>query len=189
MKKPQLKATSLRTVMVIFITLIVVILVGGFYFAQSWLNNRAANSNINSPGPTTITSSPTSLNQPNNESPGQTAASSKAAKVVASKQDYQTKIQQDLNRYASSTGLKIKDYGSTQPPNTNVTTTLVNGVQSSFVKVTIENPISYINLIKFIKAIETNLPKMKLTGINLSQPSDTGDTVNVAPLTIELYTR
>lgn len=180
MKKPHLKATSLRTVMVIFITLIVVILVGGFYFAQSWFNNRASNSSINSP---------TSLNQPNNGSPSQTVASSKAAEVVASKQDYQTKIQQDLNRYASSTGIKIKDYGPTQPPNTNVAATLINGVQTSFVKVTIENPVSYINLLKFIKAIETNLPKMKLTGINLSQPSDTGDTVNVAPLTLELYTR
>lgn len=189
MKKHQIKASLLRTLMLFVIFLIVGLLAGGFYYAQGWLGDFAASSNINSPQQTTNTLNPTDLIQLKNEISSQQITVSKAAGIVTSKQGYNSKIQKDLNKYASIIGITIKNYGSVQPPTVGETTPLfTNGVQASFVKITLENPVSYTNLIKFMKAIETNLPKMKLTGINLSR-AGSGDSVTVDPLIIEVYTR
>jgi len=186
MKKFHFKATTLSIAMTIILLVLGGLIIGGFYYAQDWLRGLSGNSTQSATSVVTDTTIP---NQPQNNTTAQDTVSIKSATLVSSKSDYQTKIQQDLNKYASETGVKIKDYGTTSAPQNNTTIQLINGVEANYVKVTLENPVTFTNLIKFIKAIETNIPKMKITGINISRSNNSSDLVKVDPITIEVYTR
>lgn len=189
MKKLQIKATSLKTTMLVVIFALAVVLVGGFYYAQVWLSDFANSSNVDSTKLTTSTLTPNELTQLTNELFIQKVASNKALNILASSQDYKSKIQQDLNKYASDVGVKITQYDPAPSLTSKPDATMIPGVQSNFVKITLENPVDYTSLIKFIKAIESNLPKMKLTGINITRSDNSDTSVNVDPITIEVYTR
>lgn len=188
MKKTQLKPTSLRTMMLTVLFLIIVILIGGFYFVQSWLNDLAISSNTsNSSQTTSATDSP--IKQLESDISNQKVANDKAIGMTVSKQNYLSNIQQDLNKYASDTGVTISESKASDIPATTTNMPLINGVQSNYVSVALKNPTPYADLIKFIKAIETNIPKMKLMSINISRAGDSGDNVNVEPFIIEVYTK
>lgn len=185
MKNFHFKATTLSIAMTIILLLLGGLIIGGFYYAQDWLREQSGVSTQSTTGNTsTIIPS-----QSQNNTTGQDVVSIKSTTLVSSKSDYQTKIQQDLNKYASETGVKIKDYGTTSAPQDNTSIQLINGVEANYVKVTLENPVTFTNLIKFIKAIETNIPKMKITGINISRSNNSNDLVKIDPITIEVYTR
>lgn len=179
MKKAQLKATSLRTMMLFVLLMIATLLIGGFYYAQILISDYEISSNHLG----------SVQNSDENVTPDQTAASSKAAALIVSGQNYQNLIQHDLNKYASDTDVIISEYKKTSSPAVTMSLPLVGGVQSSFLSVTIENPTSYSNLLKFIKAIEANVPKMKLMNLSLTRDGDSGASVNVEPLIIEVYTK
>ncbi len=188
MKSFHIKATTLSATMTIILLLLGGLIIGGFYYAQGWLSGFATSKNDSSQS-TTVTTNAIIPGQSQNNTTNQDAVSLKSTALVSSKSDYQTKIQQDLNKYASETGVTIKDFGTTTAPQNNTSAPLINGVEANYVKITLESPVTYTNLIKFIKAIETNTPKMKITGINLSRSNNSGDLVKVDPITIEVYTR
>lgn len=189
MKKLQIKATSLKTTMLVVIFALAVVLVGGFYYAQVWLSDFANSSNVDSSKPKAGALSPAELTQLNSELSSQKPTSIKANKILASLADYKTKIQQDLSIYATNTGVKVTQYDPAPSLTSKPDVAMIPGVQSNFVKITLENPVDYTSLIKFIKAIESNLPKMKLTGINITRSDSSDTSVNVDPITIEVYTR
>ena len=186
MKDSGTKATSLRKILIVIFVLLVLLLVGGFYYAQDYLNKYIGNSiTINS----TITSATNGeeAEQLQEDISNQKVATDKALKITLSSQNYQSQITQDLNKYATTNGISITEIASTQNPITN--NSPINGVQSNFIRLTIANPISYDSFIKFLKAIETNLPKMKLTGISIKPQENTNNYINVEPLIIEVYTK
>ncbi len=189
MKKLQIRATSLKTTMLVVIFALVVILVGGFYYAQVWLSDFVNSSNVDSTKLTTNTLTTNELTQLTDELFSQKVASNKALNMLASSQDYKFKIQQDLNKYASDTGIEITQYDPAPSLTSKPDTTIIPGVQSNFVKITLANPVAITNLIKFIIAIESNLPKMKLTGINITRSDNSDASVSIDPITIEVYTR
>lgn len=190
MKKSKMKPSILKTMMIVVITMIIVLLVGGFYFAQIWLSDMSISLNTTSSSnqATTQTNSQ-STSQLQNDVASQKNASDKAANMVVSQQKYLDQIKNDLNKYASDTGLTISDYKAATSPETSPLTTPITGIQPNYVSVSLKKPVVYTNLIKFMKAIETNVPKMKLTGINITNTTEPGASVNVEPLIIEVYTR
>jgi hypothetical protein len=64
----------------------------------------------------------------------------------------------------------------------------IAGVKTQFVSVTLGNPVEFTKLLEFIQAIETNVPKMKLTGISMDSSSGQSGSVSVKPIIIEVYT-
>jgi len=190
MKKPQLNASSIRTLLIIILIIIGVFIVGGFYYAVGWLDKYAANIYTDLPPSSSTEISPKELGLLQTELYEQRVVIDKAASITASRKDYSSKIQQDINRYAGATGIKVTEFGPAKAPATQSTATpLVSGIQASYISITIQNPVAYTNLMKFIKAIETNLPKMRLTGINLGRVENPKGYVNVEPIIIEIYLR
>lgn len=192
MRKLQMKATFMYKIMIILIFLIAGLYIGGFYFAQSWLHDIAVGPKINNSKLTTdnvkpedLTNLKTILSQPST-----IKTIDKTSNVYTAKQTYKNVIETDLNKYATNTGINIT-IDSNYIPTTPTAIATIKDIQSAYIKVTIENPVSYAKLIKFIKAIETNLPIMKLTGINLSRGtnSEDSDSIKVEPLIIEVYTK
>jgi type II secretory pathway component PulM len=167
-----------------------VFIAGGFYWTQDWLNEYAASINANKTASTPTEISPSDLAALQTKLNEQRTAVDKANNITALSGDYNSRTQQDINKYAATTGIKVTDYGPTKAPAKQISTSaLVGGVKANYVSVTIQNPVAYNKLIKFINAVETNLPKMRLTGVNISRVENPKGYVNVEPLTIEIYLR
>ncbi len=182
MKKSSLKPTTLRSVFVVLIFIIIIIMCGGFYYAQDQLYKLATENETSGSSAQTDTQLMSDINS------HQTTVE-KANSITASNQDYQSQIMSDLNKYATATGVSIASQTSAQAPLNSTSTAPITGVQINYVSVTLNNPVSYTNLIKFLKAIETNLPKMQLTGISITPNANTPDSVSVEPLIIKVYTK
>jgi len=190
MKKNGMKATTLRTTMVIIIIITIGIATFGFYYFQGKLNTYAISvGQTVSESTAGSSSNAQTIKKIQADIAATQAIADKSASITASSLDYQNQTIADLNKYASNTGISIIDYNFSQSATTAKTSSLAGGIGTSFITITLGNPISYTNLIKFLESIETNLPKMQLTGINISHDQNNSDTITVQPLTIEVYTK
>jgi hypothetical protein len=187
MKKSKFDSTSLRAILIIIFTLMLAGLVGGFYYAQNWFNEMAVSINKTS---AELAKNDNIQAQSNlqNELANLKPIKLKAGGLLSSSSNYQNTVSTDLSRYASNTGIQINDVSPTRLPIGALVSNVI-GVQAKYVKVTLENPVPFNNLIKFLKAIETNIPKISLTGITLTHNSGMGGSVSVDPLILEVYTK
>ena len=107
----------------------------------------------------------------------------KAEKLFSTPATYQTQVLKDISKYASETGVSISNIESVTPAAGAPTT-------GSSQIITLQSPVSYLSLLKFIDAIEGNLPKMQISGINIGRPtSASGDNVTVQKITIMVSTK
>ena len=191
MKKSNLKATSLRTAMGVVVVVIILISIIGFYFAQDWIGKFATQADQTASGSSIANSnSLQALTNLRNEVVKNQANGDKANSMIASSQNYQNQIIKDINKYAADTGITIAGQNFTQS-DANGTNTLVaiTGLSPKFVTITLGNPVPLKNLLQFFRAIENNLPKMQIMGINLTPSSTSSDSVTSDPITIGVYTR
>ena len=186
MKKSRIKATTIRMAMFIALSLIILLTATGFYFAQDWLRNFATKSNQTSSASTVGNNNSQSLQQIQDDIAANQASADKANSMIASSQNYQTQIINDLNKYASTAGVSIVSHKSAQSP---ASVIKIAGLESGFVTITLANPVPLKNLLQFFKLIEASLPKMQITGIDLTPTSSSSDSVTVEPITIGVYTR
>src|SRR5690606_24018221 len=110
----------------------------------------------------------------------------KANNIFATPSNYQSKALNDIQKYADKYGLKIDDYNFDDRSEAEA------GPESSSkpMTITFQNPSSYTGLIRFLDAIEGNLPKMTVSAIDLSRASSaSSNNVNINRLTIEIFTR
>ena len=159
----------------------------GFYYAQNWLNQMAVDVNKTS---SDLAKNDDTQVQANlqKEIASLKPVELKASGLLSSSSDYQSSVSSDLAKYATSTGIQIDGVSPSQlPVGANVSN--IYGVQAKYVSVTLHNPVPFNNLIKFLKAIETNIPKMRLTGITINHSASLGGSVKVDPIILEVYTK
>ncbi|MEI7917783.1 MAG: hypothetical protein WCH58_00145 [Candidatus Saccharibacteria bacterium] len=183
MKNPNLKATTLHTVLTSLVILSIVILAGGFYFAQDSLRSYAAQVNGTSASSTTGSTDTETLKQMQDEITATKVSSEKIGSILVSSQTYQTQVENDLKLYASANGVTISNLNLTP---TGVTGPIVGGASSVFIKVTLKNPVSLNNLLQFMQAIDRNLPKMQIVNLNMTPSSDKNSVV-VNPINLEVF--
>lgn len=185
MKSGGLTSVSLR----IALSLLAVVLCGligvGFYFAQNYLVSFAADVSqtvARSQSGGSDTQSLQTLEDQLNELQGATI---KAANLTIEKSQYETRIINDLNTYASRSGIKILNY--TFSASTAIKTPVS---ASNNVTIKIETPVAYIKLINFMGFIESSLPKMQISSLTISRGSGSGTgMVNVSDIIIGVQTR
>lgn len=193
----KIRATTFRTILIV--TLVVIIVAGGagFYFAYDWVKGYATEVN------TTVTSAHAS------ESP-LASASAKAiqatltqqapaiatlATFYASPTDFQAKAIEDIDTYATKSGLSVGDVtlggtaaatATTTPATPAATTT----ASDTSVTVKLNAPVSYTSLLKFITYIQSSLPKMKIESLTLTRLANgTPDSVSIDTLVISVVTQ
>lgn len=182
MKSSSITATRLRTILIASIVLLIILGVVGFYFAQNILttvSNDVGQSVANSAASGDDVASLTKLQA---QLASQKDIIAKTSKVLASSQNYQTQAITDLNVYAAATGLAISDYKFAQGASA------TGGAQTT-VTVSLNSPISYSKLLTFMYAIENNIPKMQISGLNLSRVEGSNDSIKTDALTIEVYSK
>lgn len=171
MNKSSMKATNLRNLMIIIVVILVAASAGGFYYTLNWFSQIS--SDIRPSNSTNISSKDLTTLQQNIISAQNVV--DKANLLLFSNSDYKNQITKDLNKYASNYNVSISSIS-------------VTGSQSPIsVTLTIKNPVTFTNLMRFIKATEISIPKMQVTNINLSHAQNANDKITVDNLNLEAY--
>ena len=186
MKQTGMTAKTLRSILSVMVVGLIALSAVGFYFAQGWLialavsishtvgDSRANGSNLQS------------LHQLQDELNARQDVIIKTNALIAPLRTYQSQAIQDLNTYASEAGITISNY-SFQATATS-TTQVISG--SSLVTATLTSPTSFTKLLKFMNSVESNLPKMQISSVNLGRVSGgDSDSVRIDQLIIEVYTQ
>lgn len=163
-----------------------IILAGvGFYFAQQWLQEYAVTVSHKVADSTASGTDVQALNKLQDELNSRQDITEKTTTMFASVQTFQTQAVKDLGIYAAAAGITLSQFNFSEstvaPAGTSGPTTTVT--------ITLASPVSYTKLLKFIKAIEGNLPKMQISGINLSRIEGDSQSVRIEQLIIGVYTR
>jgi len=186
MKNSHIKATTIRVLMIIFLLLIISLSTVGFYFAQNYLTEASMKNEDTSLVTSSVNKSTSATKKIQDDIAKYQPVADKANSVFASNQDYQSQILKDLKSYASVNGISIDSYEFNKPSGSGAKTS-ESGKNN--INITLNSSIQFTKLIKFIKAIETNAPKMQITELNISPIAGSKDSVKVNPITIEIYSR
>lgn len=184
-KSGPIKAATVKKILSFMMVLIIVGSAAGFYFGLQIIKDYAMevsrtvqDSNASGTNIEQLSELKTALAE-------REVLVAKAATLFATKDNYQSQSLKDIQKYANVAGLTISSTEFDTPP--------VVGAPpaaNQSVVVTLQNPVSYTKLITFLEAIEGNLPKMQVTGVNLSRPpSSTADTIVTDKITITVATR
>lgn len=185
MKKSKMTAVTLRGILATVIVLLIILSGVGFYFAQNWLSTLAVSVSHTVADSTSSGSSVQSLQKLQSELATQQDIITKTNALMTSTGTYQTQAVQDLITYAHATGITISNYSFPATPAGAPAST----APSTQVTVTLTSPLPYNNLLRFMNDIESNLPKMQITSINLTRVDGDNTSVGVSQLTIAVYTR
>ncbi|MDB5167168.1 MAG: hypothetical protein JWN26_313 [Candidatus Saccharibacteria bacterium] len=185
MKKSGLNAVTLRGILGTCIVLLVLLAGVGFYFAQNLLHNFAVSVSHTIADSQASGTGLQSLQTLQDELSTQQDIITKTNNIFTSTTTYQTQAVQDLSTYAAATGITITNYTFPVVAASSTATT----IPTTQVTITLGSPVSYTNLLKFMTEVEGNLPKMQITGINLSRISGDSSSVKIDQLTIAVYTR
>jgi hypothetical protein len=121
---------------------------------------------------------------------------------------YQDQIVNDLNVYAKRAGVKILGFDFSSKSNTTTSTSgtsgsggaaaaakpaanapKLTGAKTLSASVTLEGPMDFERLLKFLKAIEQNLTKMQVTSINITRDDKLDHLVNNPAIGLEIYVK
>lgn len=184
--KSKMTATKLRGILSLLIFLTIGISAAGFYFAQSWLNERAVSVSHTIADSTNSGNTVQALSKLQQELSSRQDVITRATSISTSKQSYQTQAVSDLTTYAKATGVSISNYNfpaATETAKTGAAT------PTTTITLTLGNPVPYVSLLKFMKAIEGSLPKMQILNINIGRVNGDSQSVRVDQLTISVSTR
>jgi len=185
--KKRMTPQTLRGGLSLVIVILIVLAGVGFYFARDWLGSFAVSTGNVVAESRSSGGDEQELKKLQEELAAKQNIISKTNQLLVPTSKYQTQAIKDLNAYATYAGITVSNFGFS-----NVESAQVTAGQSvaphKTVTVALLNPISYENLIKFMHAIESNLPKMQISNVNISRSSN-GTSVDVNSLTVKVYTR
>lgn len=203
--KKALTATKLRAILIVSLFIVAIGSGAGFYFANHQLRSYATSVSESLAQADSSQDSLHTLQTIQQELKNNQDAIQRTAQIVADSKSYQyqNQIIDDLNDYARRAGITITNIdfadakGQTSTGSTStggsaptaLTPVAVPGVKSTFVSITLQNPVDYNSLLNFMHSIEQNLTKMQIASVNISKDASTATGVTSNVLTLEVYIR
>lgn len=180
--KQGLKATSLRKGLIFILIAVIIGTAAGFYYGLQRVRDYAVQVSNTVSDAEASGGQIDQLRQLQQTLEQSDELIAKADSIFATDATYQTRAITDLERYASEAGIDIASTefpsDATTPPNTRAVT------------VSLQQPLSYERLLRFLELVEGNLPKMQVANITVSRPDQpNGDAVLVSDITINVSTR
>ena len=190
MSSKTLKASSLQKTLIVIVLVAISISAVGFYYIQNTLKETAISVGKS------ITASAASGNT-NTDTAKSLQLKIEAAEPAIAKADalystessYQNQMTTDITAYALNANIKISGYTfgtksvATTTPNSEKSLS-DNGTSS--MTLSLENPVQFASLMRFLQSIETNIPKMQITNLKITKGANSGF-VTVDPIIIEAY--
>jgi len=198
MKKQQTRkitATTTRNILAATLVIITIGAVVGFYFGLQVIRSYSLEVSHSVSDATASGNNIEQLSQLKQQlTDGQTLVA-KADKLFSTPDTYQTQALKDISKYANEAGVVITSIESsnstTAAPTTPAATGTTPAVASEYSEViTLQSPVSYARFLKFLDAVEGNLPKMQITGISIGRPGTaSGDQITTDKITITVSIR
>lgn len=195
MRQSTMTASKLRVILSVIVVFLIGLSAVGFYFGQDKLRTLAVSVSHKIADSKVSGGDVQSLKKLQAELTTRQGIVNKANSIMASSQDYQTQTIKDLDKYAADANIVISNYSFVQPaaaaaPAAGAATSTAPATGSTSVTVTLTSPLAYTKLLKFMTAIESNLPKMQVSSVNLGRVAGGDrDAVKTEQLTIEVYTQ
>lgn len=187
MKKMQIRATTIRAIMITIILVLTIATFLLFFLVQRQLSK---------PTQETRTTLGIDIDEDYSAAYGLSAEkqkniNDKILSLSTPKIDYQNQAIKDINRYASLSGVVISSGFSFTRPSTPSSPSQISfgNLTTEPVIISLANPVPLTSFIKFIKLIEGNTPLMQISGINISPAQDSKTDITTGELTIEVLTR
>lgn len=187
----KMNATMMRNVLAFLLVIVILGSATGFYFGLQIIKAYAI--------VVTHTAADSSASDKNIEQLGQLKKQLVAGQALVTKADalfstpdtYQTQALKDISKYAAQTGVTISSIDSAKPPVTGGATAPPTASPTGYSEIiTVQSPVSYAKFLRFIDAIEGNLPKMQITGITVGRPKQiSGDLIMTDKITITVSVR
>lgn len=189
MKKSKLTAKTLRGILVFSIFVIISTSAVGFYFVQNWLSNLSIDISNTVATSNSSGNNLQSLSKLESELASRQGVIKKASALISSSNTYQGQSIKDLTKYANATGMVVSNYSFGQATTvTGKTSSQAKTNDKSTVTLSVVSPVSYTSLLKFLDAVESNLPKMQVSSVTLGRISGDSSSVRVDKITIEVFT-
>jgi hypothetical protein len=119
----------------------------------------------------------------------------RAEQIIAESRQYQyqDQIVHDINSFAKSAGVEVLGYNFGTPEQSKKgakgASLSLSGVNAISANVSLASPQSYKNLLRFMKAIEQNLTKMQVTGVNITPDPEDPNLVSNPVVGVVIYVR
>ncbi len=200
-KSKKLTATSLRLILSISLFMIAAVGVISFIYVQGQLHAVAVDTSHIVVDANASQDNLQTLQKIQKILAADKDVISRTNSIVADSQSYQYQDQiiGDLNGYATKAGISITNIdfsavaavaapaaAAPAAGGANSPAAAPTGVKSTSVTVTISNPVSYNNLLVFIRSVEQNLTKMQISRVGLSKGTNSS-TVTSDALAVEVY--
>ena len=192
-------AVTLNRVLGGVIAFILVATIAGFYFAAQFLQATALETDHMRTDVSLEQENMVKLQQLETILATKKDSLDRARILVGSLQDfnYQNRVVEDLTAYAALAGRDVKVVNFTfTDPNKKVTgpkpkkaPVKIAGVRVLDATATLNSPVSYTNFMRFLKAIEQNLTKIQVTGVNISPDADDPHLINGPTINLQVYVR
>lgn len=157
MKKPM-RAASLRSFLVAVIIILLLVVAGGFYLGFQQVRSFAVEVSHSVADADASGKQIEELQVLKKELEERESLVTKANKLFATTDNYQSQALSDVQKYAQVHGVTIL--------NTNFEGDVEGSTSHTFV-ITLQSPVAYTKLLQFLDAIEGNLPKMQVTSVSL----------------------
>jgi hypothetical protein len=211
----SLTAQKLRIILVATIFLLIALAGVVFFFARNTLDTYAADVHKMTKAAESSSQNLAALNSLKAKLAENKEAVERAKSLVAESQyyAYQDQIIKDINTFAAKSGVAISGYqfngeataGAGAAPAAAPTPAAgapveggaatatpgatVSGLKSTSVAITLDKPLSFEQIMRFVNMIEQNLTKMQLAGVSIAKDPESSNGVAVNSLTIEVYVK
>ena len=184
MKKGEAKkmnATTVRNILSFLLVVVVLGTIGGFYYGLQIIRSYSLEVSHAITDSSASGQNVEQLSDLKKQLADGQALVTKANQLFSTPTTYQTQALKDISKYAADSGVTITSIDSVDPATS-------GGALAE--TITLKSPVSYMSFLKFIDAIEGNLPKMQITGITIGRPaSPSGDLVSTEKITITVATK
>lgn len=182
MKKSTFSAVSLRKLLIVVIVLLIGAVGAGFYFGMQTIRQYAVDVShtvADSQASEGVVDDFKKLQQTLAE---RESLIDKANKLFSTEASYQSQALTDVKKYASDNGLTVSN------TNFDVAQDPALGTGRTF-EVSLQSPVPYMNLLRFLDAVEGNLPKMQIDSITIGRQAANSNQVTVEGVTVRISTR
>jgi len=186
-KNTGLKATTTRSILSLLMFIVIIGSAAGFYFGLKTVTAYAIEVSHSVSDANASGNNVEQLGTLKQALTDREALVAKANTLFATPATYQSQVLKDLQKYASETGVTISGTEFDKLLDGSAAPAMIN---SHSVIVTIGSPVSYAHLLKFLDAVEGNLPKLQVTGISLNHlTAASGDMVGIDKIAITVATK
>ncbi len=124
-------------------------------------------------------------------------AAARASQIVSETKlyQYQDQIVKDINAFAAAAGVRVLGYDFSNPQNKAApgaqpqSAVVIKGVKTINAVITLDKPVQFDSFLKFLKAIENNLTKMQITGVNMIPDPNNPSEINNPTVGLQIYVR